>query len=291
MPDDASSKMQQDAPSKTLYLPDSRYSVGPFAAINAIVREIFQYRSHALTLFSNDFKASYRGTTFGVLWNFILPLVPISVYLLLVNIRVFPAYDGMEPALFLGFNVMFWYFITGLVLRPIDVVKSKAASSMKTSLPLSVAISSSFAQLCFDGLVRLGLVVALVLVFRDWPNPNFLGLIFTLLVSLTFCLSAGLIFSIFNMAYSDTQRLVGIFLQYGLFLSGVIFPMSSMGRISILEVWNPFAVFVGASRDYLFVGSYAHPEALGVWGFISLVMLITGVRFFYTMEQRVRGLT
>ena len=162
---------------------------------------------------------------------------------------------------------------------------------MKTSLPLSVAISSSFAHLCFDGLVRLGLVVALVLVFRDWPNPNFLGLIFTLLVSLTFCLSAGLIFSIFNMAYSDTQRLVGIFLQYGLFLSGVIFPMSSMGRISILEVWNPFAVFVGASRDYLFVGSYAHPEALGVWGFISLVMFITGVRFFYTMEQRVRGLT
>jgi len=291
MRDDVPPSERPEPPIKTVYLPDSRYAVGPFAAMSAIFREIFQFRSHALTLFSNDFKASYRGTTFGILWNFILPLVPISVYLLLVNIRVFPAYDGMEPALFLAFNVMFWYFITGLVLRPIDVVKSKAASSMKTSLPLSVAISSSFAQLVFDGLVRLGLVVVLVFVFRDWPSPNVLGLIITLLASLAFCLSAGLILSIFNMAYSDTQRLVGIFLQYGLFLSGVIFPMSSMGRLSVLEVWNPFAVFVGAARDYIFIGSYAHPEAIGIWSFISLMMLVIGFRFFYTMEQRVRGLT
>lgn len=274
----------------SVYQPDSRYSVGPIVAMRSLLGEVRRFRSHILTLFSNDFRSSYRGTVFGVFWNFILPLVPISVYLLLVSIRVFPAYDGMEPALFLAFNVMLWYFVTGLILRPIEVVKSKAATAMKTSLPLSVAISSSFAQLCFDALVRLALVIVLILYFQAWPAPNLLGFAATLIVAFTFCFSMGLILSIFNMAYSDTQRLVTIVLQYGLFMSGVIFPISSMGRLSVLEVWNPFCVFVTAMRDYLFFGGYDHAYALLAWAGVSLVLFVISVRFFYTMEQRVRGL-
>lgn len=291
MPAEATEKAQPDHPELKVIKPDSRFSAGPITSARNLAAELFRYRSHILTLFSNDFKASYRGTTFGIIWNFILPLVPISVYLLLISIRVFPAYDGMEPALFLAFNVMLWYLFTGLVLTPINVVKSKAATSMKTSLPLSVAIASSFAQICFDTLVRLALVIALIVFFRDWPVPNLVGLIVVMMTSIIFCLSVGLLLSIINMAYTDIQRIVAILLQYGLFLSGVIFPMSSMGILAILEPWNPFAVFIAASRSFLFEGVYLYQGALAWWAAGSVLLLVIAIRFFYLMEQRVRGLS
>jgi lipopolysaccharide transport system permease protein len=273
------------------YVPDSRYSASPVHATRALFQEILQFRSHILTLFSNDFRAAYRGTALGVFWNIVLPLVPISVYLLLVNIRVFPSHDAMDPALFLAFNIMVWYFITGLISRPMDVVKAKASTAMKTSLPLSVAIASSFAQLSFDTLVRLCLVVVLVFVFRTWPAANPIGVVISIFSAVVFCMSLGLILSIVNMVYSDAQRLVTMFLQYGLFLSGVIFPVSAMGSLSFLATFNPLCVFVTSLREYLFVGHYEYETALWIWSGVSLVMYLLAVRFFYTMEQRVRGLT
>lgn len=291
MPAEATEKAPPNPRKTRIIEPDSRFSAGPITSAKSLAAELYRYQSHILTLFSNDFKASYRGTTFGIVWNFILPLVPISVYLLLINIRVFPSYGGMEPALFLAFNIMLWYLFTGLVLTPINVVKAKAASSMKTSLPLSVAIASSFAQICFDTLVRLALVIALVVLFQDWPMPNVLGLMLVIITSIVFCLSAGLMLSIVNMAHSDTQRIITILLQYGLFLSGVIFPMSSMGVLAVFEPWNPFAVFIAASRSFLFEGGYIYQNALYYWAIGSVFLLIFSIRFFYLMEQRVRGLS
>ncbi|WP_350211358.1 ABC transporter permease [Henriciella sp.] len=261
-------------------------------AIRAIFKELYQFRSHIITLFSNEFKSSYRGTVLGVFWNIVLPLVPITVYFFLVMVRVFPSRDGLPPAVYIGFNVMLWYLFTGLINRPISIVRSKASSSMKTSLPLSAEIAASFAQLTFDTLVRVCMVVVLVISFAAWPVANFLqvlGVLLSLAGGLVFAMSLGLLLSIFNIVYTDTQRLVTIILQYGLFLSGVIFPVSAMGPLVVFEVYNPFCVFISAARDYLFHGSYEHPMALYAWSGFSLVLFLLGVRFFYVMEQRIRG--
>lgn len=288
---DKATEAEPDHSNRTVqsYVPESRFDAGPLTALKALVKEQIQYRSHIATLFGNAFKSSYRGTVLGVFWNIVLPLVPISVYLLLVTIRVFPSYDGMNPALFLGFNVMLWYLFTGLITRPISVVKSQASTAMKTSVPLSASIASSFAELCFDTLVRFCLIVGLVVAFQAWPSPNPI-FILSLAIGLIFCAALGFAFSIINIVYTDTQRLVGIVFQYGLFLSGVIFPVSAMGPLSILEVANPLCVFIMATRDYLFLGHYPHLDVLLYWGIASVALFFFGVRFFYVMEHRIRGM-
>ena len=59
-------------------------------AVAALAREVCGYRSGISTIFRNDFRASYRGAALGVGWNFIVPIFPTTVYVLLVNLRVFP---------------------------------------------------------------------------------------------------------------------------------------------------------------------------------------------------------
>ena len=278
------------APVHRVYVPETRFKASAFEAVRELGKELHQFRSHITTLFANDFKSSYRGTMLGVFWNIVLPLVPITVYFFLVIIRVFPSYDGLPPALFIGFNVMIWYLLTGLITRPISIVQSKASSAMKTSLPLSAAIASSFAQLTFDTLVRFCLIIALVIAYRVWPDVHIGWLVLSVVASMVFCMSLGLLLSIVNIVYTDTQRLVTIILQYGLFLSGVIFPVTAMGPLAILEVVNPLCVFINAMRDSLFHGDYLFPGALLAWSGASLLLFLVGIRFFYVMEHRIRGI-
>jgi lipopolysaccharide transport system permease protein len=273
-----------------IYVPETRFNAGLVTAMRALASELFQYRSHIAILFSSDFKSSYRGTVLGVFWNLVLPIVPVSVYLLLVTIRVFPSYESLPPAIFIGTNVMLWYLFTGLITRSITVVKQQAAVSMKTSLPLSASIAASFAQLTFDSIVRLSLLFLLVCYFGVWPSVNVPGALVAVFSSLIFCAALGLILSIVNLVYGDTERVTAIALQYGLFLSGVVFPVSAMGPLSALETYNPFCVFINALRDSLFLGGYANVNALMAWGAAGFIAFIVGVRFFYAMEHRVRGL-
>jgi len=279
---------KRNAESRT-YQPFDRFSDGPFLAIKRFLAEIARHRSHISTVFIDDFKAGYRGTALGVFWNFVLPLVPVSVYILLVNLRVFPTFEGMNPALYIGFNVTLWVLFTGMITRPIQVVKSRNAETMMTALPMSAAIVASFAQLCFDTLVRGALVVLLVVVFGQWPNVAIFDLLLALMFATMFCFSIGLTLSILSMIFSDIARLVAILLQYGIFVSGVIFPVSTMGPLAVLETTNPFNVIISASRDAIFAGGYAHTPELLVWTGASSLLMLVSINFFYIMEHRIRG--
>ena len=272
------------------YVPDARFSATSYEAIRALFKEVWGYRSHVANMFSSDFRSSYRGTMFGIFWNFALPLVPLTVYIFLVNLRVFPRHDGLAPAIFIGFNVTIWSLMTGMITRPIQVLKSRNKESMKTSLPISVSIAASFGQLCFDTLVRLGLLLLMMIYFAQWPHLNIFGFAGALLVGMVFSLSLGLILAVFNVIIPDTSRVVTILLQYGIFMSGVIFPLTSLGGLVVLEKINPFAAVIKSSRDFLFTGRHSDSIVLLIWGGIAFIVFMISMRFFYVMERRIRGI-
>lgn len=273
-----------------VYRPDSRFETGWFAALSALLQELISFRPHIGTLFARDFRASYRGTALGVFWNFVLPLVPISAYILLAGLRVFPAREGIPAAIYISIGATLWFLMTSLIRQPINIVKSRTREVMKTALPLSASIASSFAMLVFETMVRFGLVIVLVIAMRHWPALTSPLVIPVALIASIFALSLGVFLSILNVVSPDIERVVTIVLQYGIFLSGVIFPVSSLGPLGVLEVANPFAVFITAVRDAAFAGEFSHPVALAAWSAASLVLALVSVRFFYVMEYRIRGL-
>lgn len=274
-----------------IYRPDSRFKVSLIGGIAALAREAFDYRSHISTIFRNDFQASYRGTALGVVWNFVLPILPITVYVLLVNLRVFPAREGIPASVYIGFNVILWFLFTGLINQPIQVVRSRNVEAMKTAMPLSATIMSSFARLSFDTLVRTAFVAFLVVLTGAALKISAIALAPIVIAGAVFFLGAGLLLSILNAVYPDIDRFVTIALQYGIFLSGVIFPLSSIEPLSFLEIVNPFAVFIHAARAVVFEGDLPHPVAFWSWTASGAALLTVAARFFYVMEYRVRGLS
>jgi ABC-type polysaccharide/polyol phosphate export permease len=282
---------KQTSQSFSIISPKQRVSDSALTAIGRLVNEIKENSEQIWTVYRQNFRNSYHGTAMGVLWNFILPLVPITVYLFLTKIRVFPTFDGVSGATFLTFGVTIWFIFVGFVQLPINTVASRSDEAMKTALPLSASIVSAFATLIFETIIRLCLVIAIVIWTQSWPTLSAPLLFLIFLPAFLLFFGAGLILSVLNVVYKDISRVTTILLTYGLFVSGVIFPMGESGIALINARFNPFAVFVNASREIVFNGQLDNYIPLAVWSGIGVITFVVGSRLFYVMEYRIRGLT
>ena len=277
------------APSVTIYRADSRFGEGPIIAFKHLVRELIHYRYHIATIFVRDFRATYRGTLFGAFWSFLLPLIPISIYYLLASFRVLPGFEGIPDSLAIVFNATVWFLLADCVRQPISVVRSRNAEVMKTALPLSVSITSSFVRALFDTGVRVVLLVGVVVATGMWPYLLGVVVLPVLAIGLIFFLGLGLLASIINIVAPDVERIVAIALQYGIFLSGVIFPLSKFGPLEVLEMINPFSVFISATRHLTFHGTIVNVIPLAAWSVAGIIIFLYAARLFYLMEYRIRG--
>ncbi|WP_091916914.1 ABC transporter permease [Mesorhizobium sp. YR577] len=285
----AESEDRSNRPRIRVYRPDSRFADKTASAVVHLLSEVWRHRAHVAMTFKRDFKAAYRGTTLGVFWNFALPLLPVSVYVFLSVSGVVPAVDGLPRAVYVTFNVTLWLLFAGLIEQPITVVKSRNSDAMKTSLPISVAIASSFASLAFETFLRALLVVAVILLFLTPMSALAPLALFVIALGAIFSLSVGLLCAILNIVVPDTQSVVIVVMRYGIFLSGVIFPLSAIGPLRWLERVNPLAILIHAARDLTFVGTLTHPLPLVALCGLTLLLALFAARVFYLMEYRIRG--
>jgi ABC-type polysaccharide/polyol phosphate export permease len=282
-------RLEKERATVRVYRADNRFADSSLAAFSHLTREIWRHRAHVGLMFKRDFRAAYRGTVLGTFWNFVLPLLPVSVYVFLSVVGVFPAVEHLPRAVYVSFNVSLWLLFSGLVEKPIQVVKMRNSDAMKTSLPISVAIASGLASLSFEILLRSLLVAGLVLAYLvPVTSFGFLALL-VVLVGAIFCLSIGLLFAIANIVLPDTQSVVTIVMRYGIFMSGVIFPLSAIEPLRWLEVVNPFAVLIQAARELAFTGQATHPVALAAVAAVTILLMFFSARVFYLMEYRIRG--
>lgn len=270
---------------------DTRHYEGFFGSVAALYKEVYKYRNQIWSVYKQNFRNSYFGTGLGIVWNFILPLVPLTVYLFLAQIRVFPSFEGVDRATYIVFGVTIWFVLTGFIQVPMSIVASRSKEAMKTSFPLSSSIVSSFANLVFETSVRIVFIIFIMIFMKIIPSVMAPLMLAVFVAGFFLFFGAGLILSVLNAIYKDFARVTDILLRYGLFLSGVIFPMGNSDIAVFLSNLNPFAVFVNASREIVFDGHILHWIPLLIWSGFGLIIFLVGCRLFYVMEFKLREIS
>lgn len=272
-----------------VYRSDNRFDSTSWQAMRAIVDEVWRFRFQVMVAFKRDFRAAYTGTLLGRFWNIFLPLLPILVYLILALTRVVPNFDTLDPILAITLNATLWFFFVGCVQTPVTIVQSRNAEAMKTSVALSVSIVAGFGRVIFEFLLRLAIVVGAIVWTQTLPQISAIGGLGLFLLSSMFFLSIGLLLAIINIAVPDLQKITGVVLGYGIFLSGVIFPLEAFGPLAILEDINPFAIWIANLREAFFVGWPQLDAPLVCMILFTLLSVPVSMRVFYIMEKRIRG--
>jgi len=266
-----------------------RLDVGFFTAAAHIIRELYACRDHILTNFRQDFRNLSHGTVFGVAWNVILPLVPVLIYAMLSLHRIVPTFEDVDPATYVAVGVTIWLLLAGCIQQPVNIVRARNAEVMKTALPLSAMVASGFAQILFDTGVRILLVAIFMIVTATQIGWTALLIPVVLLPAIMMALGLGLILGVANVIYADVGRVTAIAVQYGIFLSGVIFPIDILPMSAILR-WNPAYVFIEETRELLFHSASINPWLIVGYAVFGIAVFLFGCRIFYLMEYRVRGI-
>ena len=98
-------------------------------------------------------------------------------------------------------------------------------------------------------------------------------------------LGTAILLSALTVLYRDLKFLIPFLSQFGLWLSGVVFPTSIFGRYESLLAINPFAGIVSGWRSALAGEPWNWPLLAGSI-VLSPLLLWFSVRYFRRVERR-----
>ncbi len=215
-------------------------------------------------LFKRDFTAPLRGTAFGIGWNIILPLVPISAY---VALRAFIAPgtgDGMHPALYVAIGVTVWLLLTDTLLSAMSCANRHRSILSGSRLPILSVLIASWGRGIFDFTLRLLATVATMFWLTDSLPASALLAIPLALCGFLLAAAFGVLTMMLRAMFPDIEQIVQVLLRYLIFLSGVIFPLAKVPFGEWLYILNPFAVIVENVRNLAVLGTVNNDEVLAL---------------------------
>lgn len=254
------------------------------------LEDLWRYRDLVKLFVWRDFVAGYKQTILGPLWYIIQPVVSTIVFTIIFgNVARLPT-DGTPPFIFYLAGNTVWGYFAGCFLATSNTFVTNAAIFGKVyfpriSVPISVVISNiiSFAIRMVVFLVFL--VYFLIIGIKLQPNIWILMLPVLILIMAGLGLGFGIIVSSLTTKYRDLQQLVSFGVQLLMYLSPVIYPVSSVvGIWRVLIYVNPMTPIIEVFR-LAFIGySALNPIWLLYSAGFAIVVLFIGFLLFNHTE-------
>ena len=258
------------------------------------IKEIWHYRDLLLLLVRRDFVSFYKQTLLGPLWFFIQPLFTTVIYTFVFGGLADISTDGLPQALFYLAGITAWNYFADCLLKTSSVFTANAGLFGKVYfprliVPLSIVVSN---------LIRFGIQMLLFLSMMGYFalkgqvfHPNAYLLLFPALLVLMAMLGLGLgmIISAITTKYRDLSFLIGFGVQLMMYLTTVIYPLSTVKlkypKYQWLVEYNPMTAIIESFRyGFLGKGTFTMTSLL-VTTVSTLVILLTGIIIFNRVER------
>src|ERR1700682_1051553 len=249
-------------------------------------KEIWLNRQLLGFLIWRDIKIRYRQTLFGGLWAIIQPLLAMLIFTFFFH-RLSGISSGGPPyPLFAYAGLAFWTFFSNAVGMASNSLVGNQVLISKVYFPRIFIPLGSIGALLLDLVVSSLLMLAFMVYYR-WPLST--HIIWLPVIVMGCCLAAsglGLIFSAWNVRFRDVKYAVPFFLQMGMFLTPVIYPLDYVpARLRPLMALNPMTGVVVAAR-YAFLGSQVEWNLILISLTVSLALFVAGLFVFRRTETR-----
>ena len=256
------------------------------------LKEVWRYRDLILLFTKRNFVVSYKQTILGPAWIFLTPLFSSIVQAFVFGGIAGIETDGVPMLLFyLTGNAIWNYFSTCLTNNANTFTENAYVFGKvyfpRLTTPLSNVLSS---------IIRFGIQMILVLLFmiyfliRGEVSPNWAAwlVIPVELIHLGILgMGCGIIISSLTTKYRDLTVLVGFGVSLWMYLTPVVYPLSTLaeGWMKTVLLCNPVTTSAELIR-YAVLG-----KGTLVWGYYGLSWLVTlvvamlGIMIFNKVER------
>ena len=251
-------------------------------------RQILLNRQLIITMAHREIKSRFVGSTLGVIWVFMQPLVMIGVFWFVfsVGFRSKPMQD-VPFVVWLTAGIAPWFFFSDMVLGATSAILHNANLVKKTLfhphiLPIVKLLSSSFIHIIFL------ILLVILLIFQDievslW-NLQFLYYFVGLSM---FVLGFSWLVSAINVFIRDVSQIVNILIQLGFWATPIFWDIKIMPKdIQFFIKLNPMFYIVQGYRDSFisFIPFWYHPYQTIYFWVVTLFLLFFGVAIFQKLR-------
>jgi ABC-2 type transport system permease protein len=274
------------------------------------IKDLLGTRELLSALLGRELAGKYKGSVLGLGWTLIRPLIMLFIYSVVVGQFLGAARNVEQFAIFVFVGLLFWNLISESISMGSTSMTANGALLKKVWFPREVLPLTSFAVAIVNFLFQFGVLIFAFLIFKSWPEiGNLLYLIPVMLIVFPVAFGLGLIFSVVNVRFRDTQFIVEVGLVLGFWLSPIIYPWTFahqfLASLPLSSLWqqlyllNPFGLVVMAAQQALWAPIstdsgkafqfFDSPFSIRLWStvVVSWIFLYVAQRIFARMAGTV----
>lgn len=255
-----------------------------------MARSLLKNRHLIITLIKRDVLGFYRGSTIGIFWSLIKPMIMLIVYTFVFSVVFKAKWSGgsgsqTEFALLLFTGLLIYNFFAECISKASDLILNNHNYVKKIIFPLEVLPWVLIGSALFHFMVSLSVWLIAYLFLFGLPHLTILYLPLILLPLILLTVGISWTLSALGVFLRDISQIISIILPVLMFLSPIFYPISSLPiKFQFLLNLNPLSPTIEIARDILFWGVPPNLETL----YISLIISILTAWIGFIIFQKTR---
>jgi lipopolysaccharide transport system permease protein len=256
-----------------------------------LVGSLLRQRGLIAQLARREILGRYRGSTLGIFWSLIHPILMLIVYTFVFAVVFKTRWPGttsdskLQFAIVLFAGMIVFGIFSECVQRAPNLVVSQPNFVKKVVFPLETMAWVTVATALFHALISFVVLIVLLL-FVNQTVPWTIALVpLTLLPLITLTLGLTWLFSSLGVYVRDVHQIIGIAVTALLFLSPLFYPSSALPEsVRWISTINPIAFGIEATRDVMVFGRT--PDWLLLAAYLAFGLLVMCLGFAWFQKTR-----
>ncbi|MBU0979993.1 MAG: ABC transporter permease [Nanoarchaeota archaeon] len=249
------------------------------------MKELYSYRELLWSFTVRNIKVRYKQTVIGGFWAILQPFLTMVVFTIFFGkVAKIPS-EGVPYAIFSYSGLLLWTYFSNSVSSSSTSLVSSSGLISKIYFP-RIILPLSFTMVRIIDYSIAWLIMAGLMAYYRFVPPVYI-LLLPLVIFFTWMFASGIGFwlSAMNVKYRDVGHAVPFLVQLMMFMTPVIYPVSIAGRFKVLLMLNPITGFIEAHRAMILGHQAVDFTLLGVSVVLTLIVFITGLMYFRSVER------
>lgn len=249
-----------------------------------------RYRYLFSQLVRRELRRKYKGSSLGLLWYLVNPLVLLGAYTLMFG-HVVKVQQIPDFPIFLMIGLVVWTFFQQSLLAAAESLIDQGALVRKARFPREAIPGATVTVQLVTLLALLVLLVPLAVAIRDTLTPALLLLPVLVALLFAFALGGALIAAVLHAYFRDVAPILTALLLPWFFLTPIFYEPSTLQFArthafvaTALQWFNPVAPFIQALRSILFYGHAPDAGRLAYTVIAAALAVALGTGVFRRMQ-------
>ena len=247
--------------------------------------DLMSYRELIYHFTVRRVRARFKQSALGMSWLVLHPVANVVVLTVVFSYIAKTPSEGIPYPLFSFGALIPWVFFSSSVSMGIPSLTNNPNLVTKIYFPREILPISAIISVCFDTMISALIFVVLLLIYKVQLTLYAFLVIPVVIIDFIFSLGFVLLLATMNVWYRDAAQASTIMMQFWMYLTPVIYPLSMVPKQFMpFYVLNPMVGIVEGFRSALLKGAMPDMTLLGISGVISIFTFVIGYTVFKSKE-------